>query len=107
MNIKLADDIFESYEKLIKFSIAAKKLFPKNVNRPILGIDSLATSINVMNASQSKGDLNKGYITPSDKHEVTGGYDYESFLEKNTPQNKVFEDLLKLVFEGIKEGAIW
>lgn len=107
MNIKLADDIFESYEKLIKFSIAAKKLFPKNVNRPILGIDSLANSINVMNASQSKGDLTKGYITPSDKHEVTGGYDYESFLTKNTDQNKVFEDLLKLVFEGIKEGAIW
>ncbi|WP_427902820.1 P68 family surface lipoprotein [Metamycoplasma alkalescens] len=107
MNITLADDIFESYEKLIKFTIAAKKLFPANVNRPILGIDSLATSINVMNASQSKGDLTKGYITPSDKHEVTGGYDYESFLTKNTDQNKVFEDLLKLVFEGIKSGAIW
>ncbi|PZV99892.1 P68 family surface lipoprotein [Metamycoplasma auris] len=107
MNLDLSDEIFNSYEKLVKFAIAARKMYPKDLSKPILGIDSLATAINVMTAAKTKGDLTKGFITPSPEHVIDGGYDYSSFLKDGTSQNKIFKDLLEIIFEGIKTGAVW
>lgn len=107
MNLVLSDDIFTSYAELIKFAIAAKRLYPADLNKAIIGIDSLASAINVMNVSKTKGDKSQQYITPSSAHEITGGYDYESFLEENTAQNTLFKELLQTIFDGIKVGAVW
>ncbi|ENY68595.1 Hypothetical protein, predicted lipoprotein [Metamycoplasma auris 15026] len=107
MNLDLSDEIFNSYEKLVKFAIAARKMYPNDLSKPILGIDSLPTAINVMIAARTKGDLSKGFITPSVEHAVDGGYDYGSFQKSGTPQNKIFRELLEIIFEGIETGAVW
>ncbi|MCV3753466.1 P80 family lipoprotein [Mycoplasma enhydrae] len=109
LNITLEDEMFSKYDSLVDFAIAAKKLYSgkDSNNKYIIGLDSLPSALNVMNAAITKGDKSKQYIPPSEKHKRFGGYDYESFLKKNTDQNKHFESMLGKVFEGIKTGAIW
>ncbi|WP_427867252.1 P68 family surface lipoprotein [Mycoplasmopsis arginini] len=107
MSLTLSDQMFYEYDSLIKFAIAAKRLYPNDLTKPIIGIDSLASVINVMNVAKSKGDKSKQYITPSPEHIITGGYDYHSFQEKGTAQNNLFRELLKTIYDGIETGALW
>ncbi|BAP39649.1 P68 family surface lipoprotein [Metamycoplasma canadense] len=107
LDLTISDNIFKEYESLIKFAIAAKRLYPLDLAKPILGIDSLASVINVMNVAVTKGDKSKQYINPSPSHKINGGFDYESFIEEGTEQNKLFKSLLNVIFEGIKTGAVW
>lgn len=107
MNLTLSDQMFYEYDSLIKFAIAAKRLYPNDLTKPIIGIDSLASVINVMNVAKSKGDKSKQYITPSPEHIITGGYDYHSFQQNGTEQNKLFKELLKTIYDGIETGALW
>ncbi|MGX9339758.1 P68 family surface lipoprotein [Mycoplasma sp. 2261] len=107
LNLTLDDSIFQEYDKLIKFAIAAKKLYPNDLNKPILGIDSLASVVNVMNVAITKGNVSEQYINPSSGHDLTGGYDYESFKQNGTFQNELFKKITKTIFDGIKSGAVW
>ncbi|AZZ65430.2 hypothetical protein DMC14_001325 [Metamycoplasma phocicerebrale] len=107
MNITLSDDMFYEYDNLIKFSIAAKRLYAKDNGKYILAFDSLPSAINVMNYAVTKGNKSKQYINPSKEHLRTGGFDYESFVKEGTEQNKLFKNLLKNVFEDIRTGAVW
>ncbi|MGX9358926.1 P68 family surface lipoprotein [Mycoplasma sp. 2575] len=107
LNLTLDDSIFQEYDKLINFAIAAKKLYPSDLNKPILGIDSLASVVNVMNVAITKGNVSEQYINPSSGHDLTGGYDYESFKQNGTFQNELFKKITKTIFDGIKSGAVW
>ncbi|WP_438340339.1 P68 family surface lipoprotein [Mycoplasma sp. 125] len=107
LNLTLDDSIFQEYDKLINFAIAAKKLYPSDLNKPILGIDSLASAVNVMNVAITKGNASAQYINPSSGHDLTGGYDYESFKQNGTFQNELFKKITKTIFDGIKSGAVW
>ncbi|MDP4042956.1 P68 family surface lipoprotein [Mycoplasmopsis arginini] len=107
MDLTLEDEMFYQYDKLIKFAIAAKKLYPNDLSKPIIGIDSLASVVNVMNAAISKGVKADQYINPSSQHELTGGYDYESFKQSGTKQNILLKEILSVVYKGIETGAVW
>ncbi|CRH47190.1 Uncharacterised protein [Mycoplasmopsis arginini] len=106
MDLTLEDEMFYQYDKLIKFAIAAKKLYPNDLSKPIIGIDSLASVVNVMNAAISKGVKADQYINPSSQHELTGGYDYESFKQSGTKQNTLLKEILSVVYKGIETGAV-
>ncbi|TPI03087.1 hypothetical protein FJM01_00030 [Mycoplasma struthionis] len=108
INFTIDDSIFNSYEKLINFAIAAKMLFPKDGNNYILGFDSLPNAINIMSASLSGGDATKGYITPNTEEVRTGGWDYKKFLkDPNSPEYKLFQKITELILKGIENKAIW
>ncbi|WP_170149950.1 P68 family surface lipoprotein [Mycoplasma struthionis] len=102
------DSIFDSYEKLINFAIAAKMLFPTDSNNYVIGFDSLPNAINIMSASISGGDVTKGYITPNPEKLTTGGWDYSKFLnDPSSNEYKTFKKITELVLKGIENKAVW
>ncbi|TPE58043.1 hypothetical protein FJO69_00320 [[Mycoplasma] falconis] len=104
---ELNDTIFQSYTKLISFSILAKRLYPNAKSKWVVGLDSTPNAINIMNASISGNDLSKGYITADPNDQRNGGFDYTSWMENGTPQNKVFSEIAQLILDGVNEEAVW